>query len=70
VSGEHYRDAKATGHEAECLREARLRVEASASILAAAALGHVCTGDLADALLPIVRVLDDAARYIEQAGGE
>ena len=32
-------------------------------------LGHVAPGDLADSLPPLISVLDDAARFVEQAGG-
>jgi hypothetical protein len=63
----HYR-SKATGQEAEFLREASQRLEAVASLLSAVALGHIAVGDLADAVPPMIGVLDDAARFIDQAG--
>ena len=65
----HIRAAKATGQEAEFLHEAARRLEAVSSLLTSAALGHVAPGDLADSLAPLVSVLDDAARFVEQAGG-
>ena len=63
-------DAKATGQEAEFLRETVQRLDAVSSLLAAAALGYVAPGDLADSLAPLIAVLDDAARFIELAGGQ
>jgi hypothetical protein len=60
--------AKATGQEAEFLAEAGHRLESVTSLLSAAALGHVALGDLADAVPPIIAVLDDAARFVHLAG--
>jgi hypothetical protein len=52
------------------LQEAAMRLEAAASLLSAAALGHIAPGDLAQAVTPLIGVLDDAARYVAQAGEE
>jgi hypothetical protein len=62
----HYR-SKATGQEAEFLHEAAQRLEAVTSLLSAAALGHIAPGDFAEVVPPIIAVLDDAARFIDQA---
>jgi hypothetical protein len=62
--------ARASGDEAGYLREALRRIDAIAGLLSAAALGHVGAGDLADSLAVIIQIVDRAARYVEQAGGE
>jgi hypothetical protein len=60
--------SRASGQEAEFLHEAAQRLESVSSLLSAAALGHVAPGDLADAVPPIIAVLDDAARFVGLAG--
>ena len=66
----HIRDAKATGQEAQFLHEAAQRLEAVSTLLAAAALEHVAPGDLVDTVTPLITVIDDAARFVNLAGGE
>jgi hypothetical protein len=54
----------ATGTEAELLAEAALRLEAVATILAHAALGHVDPAEVLDSAL---RLVDKSARMVERA---
>ena len=61
--------AAATGEHAEFLMEAAQRLEAVSSLLAAGVLGHVAAGDLADSIPPLIAVIDDAAKFVQQAGG-
>jgi hypothetical protein len=59
--------SKASGQEAKFLREAEVRMEAAASILSAVAFGHVAT-DIDDVIVPVIAVIDDAAKFVHLAG--
>jgi hypothetical protein len=56
--------SKATGDEAANLVEARLKVDAVCSVLAHVALEHVSVDG---AILPMVKMLDDAVRLVERS---
>jgi hypothetical protein len=58
----------ATGERAEFLHEAAQRLETVTSLLSAAALGHVASGDLVEAVPALIAVLDAAARFVHLAG--